>query len=267
MSLKDGGSDKVSDLAPGDYSASETDPAPNYSLTSFVCDNGDDASAITLDAGEDIICTATNTLQTGNIVVKKVTNPATDTTTEFEFNPSYSATNFKLKNGGSNDSGALTPGGGYSVSEVNLPAGWTLKSFTCDGVGNTPAAITVVANETVTCTATNEQAGKARVIKTFNGGVPPAGSSYTFTLRHGASQGVAGSTLETLVLNGANNFTGSFSTALTPGEPYQLCEENVPVGGHSDLSDLPGAFSPGQSPADNSTQCAPFTVAAGETKT
>ena len=265
LGLKDGESDTVSNLAAGPYSASETVPA-GWSLTSFECDNGDDASAITLGVGEDITCTAVNTLQTGNIVIVKQTDPTT-ATQKFEFDTSYDATNFFLGNTESDDSGPLSVlGSPYSAAEVNVPSGWILKSFTCDH-GQSPAAITVIANDTVTCTAVNEQQGKARVVKTFNGGTPPAGSSYTFSLRTGASAGVPGQTLESLTFNDANGYDQTFQTFLIPGNSYQLCEENVPVGGHSDLSDLPGAFSPGQSPADNSTQCAPFTVTAGETKT
>lgn len=264
VALKDGETDTVTGLVAGDYSASETVPA-GWELTSFLCDNGDDASAITLGAGDNVTCTAINTLQTGNIIIEKETLPD-GSTQEFEFDTNY-GDNFNLVDGGSNDSGQLSVlGSPYSVEEINIPAGWTLKSFTCDN-NDSPSAITVIAGDTVTCTATNEQAGKVRVVKTFNGAPPSGTQSFTFDLRIDAAVGNEGTTLETKTANAANGGIIVFDTELVPGDTYQLCELNVPAGGHSSISDLPGAFSTGVSPADNSTQCVNFTVEPGETKT
>jgi hypothetical protein len=151
--------------------------------------------------------------------------------------------------------------GKYNVAETAIP-GWDLTSATCDK-SETISDIDVGAGETVTCTFVNTQRGAIEITKTFNGQPPAAGSSYTFQLRTGASQGVEGTIQSTLVLNGANSFKGSFGN-LVPGD-YQVCETNIPVGGHSDLSDRPGAFTPTPDPGDNSTQCAPITVGAGET--
>uniref|UniRef100_UPI0035B2DDBA hypothetical protein n=1 Tax=Promineifilum sp. TaxID=2664178 RepID=UPI0035B2DDBA len=95
----------------------------------------------------------------GTIKVSKVTNPATDTTTEFEFDPSWSATNFKLKNGESATSAAL-PAGNYSVTELNQP-NWTLSSASCDNTATVaveavaPTNITVADGDAWVCTFNN----------------------------------------------------------------------------------------------------------------
>lgn len=258
---------KVDNLKPGDYTSTEAAQA-GWDLTKIECDDANSTATgstanFKLDPGETVTCTFTNKEQTGTITVVKVTDPSPDPSgTAFPFVSNFMG-NFTLKNTESKTSGALSVNGGpYSVAETPVPAGWDKLSFTCTG-GDDPSAITLSANENVICTATNRARGAIEITKTFNGAVPPAGSSYTFQLRTGASQGVEGITQATLILNSGNNFVGTFSN-LVPGA-YQVCETGIPVGGHSDLSDLPGAFTPTPDPGDNSTQCAPVTVTAGST--
>ncbi len=151
FSLTNGGSNDSGELAPGSYSVSE-DALADWVLTEASCDNGDSASSITLAAGQTISCTFINTQQ-GHIVVNKLTDPASDTTTSFSFTPSYNGgAGFSLTNGDSNDSGLLVPGS-YSVSEAAL-AGWDLIAASCDN-GDLPSSITLAAGQTVTCTFTN----------------------------------------------------------------------------------------------------------------
>jgi hypothetical protein len=134
-------------LEEGDYTITETNQ------DGWTSDGGKGDCSFTVDypadAGKVFSCTFTNTAQ-GHIIIKKVTDPVTDTTTQFEFDPSYSASNFFLKNGEQNDSGNLVPGT-YSVSEVNIPTNWTLTGATCDD-GSLVSAIGLSAGETVTCT-------------------------------------------------------------------------------------------------------------------
>jgi Prealbumin-like fold domain len=84
FSLTDGGSHNVVDsassvaLKAGTYVATESDPGPNFVLTSFTCDDGSLPSAISLQAGETVTCTATNTLQLGAIQVTKTRKHAAD---------------------------------------------------------------------------------------------------------------------------------------------------------------------------------------------
>jgi Prealbumin-like fold domain len=117
------------------------------------------------------------------IIIDKVTVPS-GSTQSFHFNASYDADGFDLTDAATpNDSGELNPGN-YSVSEV-VPANWDLTSATCDN-GNDPAAITLPANTTVTCTFTNTlQQGAIKVTKTRKhaadgqGDHPHAGVDFT----------------------------------------------------------------------------------------
>jgi len=78
FSLKNGEMDTNADINPGTYTASETDPGPNYVLTSAVCDDGSPVTAIALGQGETVTCTFTNTLQQGAIKVTKTRKHAAD---------------------------------------------------------------------------------------------------------------------------------------------------------------------------------------------
>ncbi|MCP4543075.1 MAG: hypothetical protein GY832_38665, partial [Chloroflexi bacterium] len=95
-----------------------------------------------------------NTVSTpGTIIVEKQTDPD-GAPQSFEFSTSYGP-NFSLADDETNNSGPLAPGV-YSVSEVNIPSGWSLTSATCDD-GSDPSAIALAPGETVVCTFENEQ--------------------------------------------------------------------------------------------------------------
>ena len=176
--LKDGESFTSEPLIPGSgYSVAETVP-DGWDQSSATCNDGSPINAIDVAPGETVTCTFNNT-QRGNIIVKKMTDPASDTTTEFTFNPSWSDDNFKLKNKGSEDSGLLEPGA-YDVSEINLPTGWDLSKAECDGTGNTPDEITLGAGQTVTCTFNNTQRGNIIVKKLTD---PASDTTTEFTFK------------------------------------------------------------------------------------
>jgi hypothetical protein len=220
------------------------------------------------DNDRTFTCTFTNT-QRGHIVVYKHTDPAGDTQ-GFVFTPSYNGgATFTLHDGESNDSGALVPGS-YSVSEA-MPTGWQADpnhATTCsDGTSSYAAsAITLGAGKTVTCHFYNQKKGRAQVVKTFNGSALSGTDSFTFQLRSGATPTAAGTVLESATTNAGNGGTVTFSTYLTPGSTYQLCETGLLPNWHTTLENVSGYFAPGPVPVDNSTICVNFTVGAGETK-
>jgi hypothetical protein len=135
----------------------------------------------------------------GRIIIKKVTDPATDTTTSFDFTltggPSNLNNAFSLVNGGQFDTGqVLRPGSGYNAAEVGIPQGWDLTSATCDD-GSPPANISVSNNETVTCTFTNTARANLHVVKVaerngvdFDFTAGPGLSPASFTLQNGGTQ-------------------------------------------------------------------------------
>ena len=152
------------DVAPGQYTISET-ALPGWTLNSIVCSDGQsftpssgnrNTATFNVENGETVRCVfnnSENATQVGQIVIKKETNPDGDTTS-FEFDPSWSETNFFLEdNSASYNSGDLASGI-YSLSEVNLPANWELTSVTCDD-GSPINAIDLSVDEIVTCTFLN----------------------------------------------------------------------------------------------------------------
>ncbi|MBP6786319.1 MAG: hypothetical protein KA170_01920 [Candidatus Promineofilum sp.] len=96
----------------------------------------------------------------GTITIQKVA--AGGAQTEFEFDVSWSATNVVL-NGGESETSDPLPADDYSVSEVNLPAGWSLDSAGCinEAQGNPPvvpidpSSIPVADNDHWVCMFTN----------------------------------------------------------------------------------------------------------------
>jgi len=244
FTLVDGGSNHVGNLTPGVYTVSETDPGPNFALQSLTCQdpNGNTVvsgatATITLDAKEDVVCTYTNHLQRGHIVVNKV---AERPNVSFHFNASYNATGFDLADGGSNDSGELLPGQ-YNVSENVLP-GWNNSSATCDH-GNLVTAINLLPDETVTCTFTNViERGAVAVHKVAKdaaaGGTKPvAGVSFVVT-----------------------NATNGTSTTITTDASGNACVAGLPVSVLDGDYNIHELVPPGYAPvADQS-----FTVVEGD---
>jgi hypothetical protein len=158
------------------------------------------ASDAFTSAVKDFIAPVHVSLSTcGTIVIKKVTDPASDTTTSFDFTltggPSNRNDAFSLVNGGEFSTGpVLQPGSGYNAAEVGIPAGWDLDNAVCDD-GSPVDNINVGINETVTCTFTNIARANLHIVKvaerggvgfdfTTTGGLTPS----TFTLQNGGQQ-------------------------------------------------------------------------------
>ena len=162
----DGSTDVVSDstFSAGTYTLSESGP-DGYSAGAWTCSNdvtvnGD--NQITLGLGQTTVCSITNNDDPGYIIVKKITNPADDTS--FDFTADYDGDGFALANGRQNDSGPLDQGT-YSVSEVENND-YTSTAVCSDG--SEPDSIDLNVGETVTCTFTNtiKQAGLTIVKET-----------------------------------------------------------------------------------------------------
>jgi hypothetical protein len=268
-SIGDGQTLSTTNLAPGTYTSTESDPTTAFDLTGISCNDGASATPSSgsvatatatfhLDPGETVTCTFTNTAR-GHIILKKLTNPS-GSTQQFEFDPSYSATNVFLSDTQTSDSGALVPGT-YSAAEVNIPSGWSLTGSSCSD-GSPVSAISLQAGETVTCTFTNTQAGHVRVVKTVQGNAPTGSQAFTFQLRDGANANSAGTLLETLTANAGNGGVLNFTTNLTPGHSYELCEQ-MQVGW---VTNLPAPTFILPNGGDNSIVCTTFTVTAGQLK-
>ena len=142
-------------------------PVANYSLTSTACvPNGSDAAPVSQPIlsvdNPNWTCTLTNTYTPptpptkGTLMVVKNTSGG-DGAFSFTGTGTGVGSSFNVtttSGTGSQTFPGLTPGSGYAVSE-NAASGWTQTGATCNGEGNSPSAITIVAGQTVTCTFTN----------------------------------------------------------------------------------------------------------------
>jgi uncharacterized repeat protein (TIGR01451 family) len=151
----------------GEIAGTDTDLA-DYD-TEIFCEDDDGHTASALNAGPlDIfvepddawVCTITNTIKPGTIIVDKVTDPPGDPTI-FDFaltgGPDIVNVSFSLTDADTPfDSGDLTPGT-YSVTETpDEEFDTTVVCLSSEGNSETPTAIELDADETVTCTFTNK---------------------------------------------------------------------------------------------------------------
>jgi len=77
---------------------------------------------------------------------------------DFTFDVSWSGDNVVLKGGESYVTDPPLPEGNYSITEINLPTGWSQQSATCEGPDNItadPSSINIFDNFEWTCTFTN----------------------------------------------------------------------------------------------------------------
>ncbi len=182
----------------GPFTLTESDPSgAGYGVTEIRCVNTQ-TGAVTLgdvgarsvllntQPGESQHCTFTNERH-GQVVIRKATAPAGDTTNAFDFYGSFGS--FSLKDGEDQTFLDVTPGV-YSVSEVD-PSGldYRLSGLTCtdsdpNGTPSTgdlvthTASINVDAGETVECTFTNAENDTVLVQKFTD---PADGTGFNFT--------------------------------------------------------------------------------------
>jgi len=174
-----------SNLGPGAYSVTEGAQA-GWALTNLVCNNQAATtntqtgvvSIATLPSNSNISCTYTNTLQTGHIIVDKITDPAGDPQS-FNFDASGGTYgDFSLTDAAAPNNQELIAGA-YSVSET-VPAGWDLTSATCVSSiqdSETPANLELDPGETITCTFSNTKRGHVIIQKNA---VPDDSQAFTF---------------------------------------------------------------------------------------
>nr|WP_274388153.1 prealbumin-like fold domain-containing protein [Salsipaludibacter albus] len=250
--LGDGQTSTPVSVLPGTYSASETVP-DGWALTGIGCSDGNSSgtgntATFVVAAGEDVVCTFTNT-KDGSIKVTKQTDPDGDPAT-FDFTGDLVGT---IGDGGSLSTGVAP--GSHSVSESDAP-GWDLTDITCsddDSGGNTgtrTASFDVSPGEDVECTFTNQK--DANIVITKQTLPDGAVQSFTFDADYDGD----GFSLA----DGASDDSGD----LDPGT-YDVTEL-VPTGWDlasltcSDTGDAEGASS-----VDLETETASVNLQAGET--
>ena len=206
----------------GNYTITETTLPNGWSLKDLICTGPDGATVSTNKAASQItakvipgtttVCTYTDT-KFGHLIVKKVTDPASDTTTQFPILASgigtITAPAARTLTGGSSTDYEVTEGT-YSVTET-VPAGW-------DQTGNTCTNVVVATGEVKTCEITNTQRGHLIVQKTTN----PSGDPTVFSINASGGGTITG--------GGAGSVTDALDKnyEVTPGT-YSVTE-TVPAG-------------------------------------
>jgi plastocyanin len=257
FSLSDDGRQCFLGMVAGTYTITETNPAPAFDLTDITCSDGNSSgdeatgvATVSLQAGETVTCTFTNT-QRGRIFVDKVTDPS-DHPQSFAFTlsggPSALNQSFGLTDDAAPYDSSLVPAGsGYSVTET-VPSGWDLISATC--TDDSPVDnIDISPGETVTCTFSNRQRGTIVVEKQTE----PHGASGTFEF----SDDIGAPLTFSLSDDGIQPFTNVVSGT------YTITETNPTPA--FDLTDI--TCSDGDSSGDAGTGVATVNLQAGETVT
>lgn len=254
----------VSDLEPGTYTTTESDPAPDFDLTAVECDDGGSPSpssgdpqtrtaVISLDAGETVTCRFTNSQRGSLVIAGKSVPEAASGSIRFTGVPSGT-----IPVNGTLVVANLQPGT-YTSTEVNPAPEFDLTGVECDdGTSPTqssgdPSTRTAVFNldpgEMITCTFTNTRRGTAIVASQIE------------------PEDAAGSLLFTGVPSGTIPTNGSLVAAdLVPGT-YTTTEADPSPEFELSAVECDDEGSPTASSGDPSTRSAVFNIDPGETVT
>jgi len=159
-------------LSQNNYSSS----APLYAFTNLACSGGGDTStsisspAITVQSGENVTCTFTNTFVGGVLTVTKQVFGGSAAATEWDLYMQGGAVPGGYRTGMAGDavitgvfvaSGSNISIGEYATGRgTNTSYSYTLAGINCSGNdSNGSDGVTLLANETVTCTLVNTLGG------------------------------------------------------------------------------------------------------------
>ena len=253
-------------LDAGSYNVSETGPAGYAASYSAYCSG-------TIANGQTKTCTVTNNDIAPTLRVIKDLVPDSDSGLfNLQIDGATAGTGANVGDGGT--TGFVPVNAGNHVVGETAGNGTTLSDYTTVIGGDCAAngSVTLALAQNKTCTITNTKKGMAQIVKTVSGAVPPAGQSFTFEIRQGASTVADGTVLESKQTDASGNL--SFTTKLVAGQTYQICEWVFP-GWNTNLAGdgplfVPSSIIPPALPnpnVNNLTVCADFTVQPGQTRT
>jgi uncharacterized repeat protein (TIGR01451 family) len=173
-------------VKPGTYAAAETSVPAGWDLTSATCSDGSSPGSISLDGGETVTCTFTNTKRATLVVYKQVVNDNGGSAVSSNWTMNVSGpTNLSFAGSATGTSNPVLSGA-YTVGESGGPSGYALTYPTSGlpaGVAqndcNAQGAVSVGPGETKRCVLRNDdRPGRLTVIKHVindNGGTKVAG--------------------------------------------------------------------------------------------
>jgi len=258
------------DLAAGAYVVTETDLA-GWTVTNIACTGGTNTLwdtdfptgvlSVNLAAGEDIVCTFTNTMdapELGSLTIVKSWAGGEPVPTSFTVNANLGA-GFVLDGTAMQETFNDLPDGAYVVTETDL-AGWTVANIACTGATDTlwdtdfptgVLSVNLTAGEDVVCTFTNTtDSPSAELPSIVSDFIPP------FVIP--ANPNPPGNSAPTTG-GPTTNVPGPSIVSPSPNSPA----ENLPPVGNP--ASPPSAVSNGPAPVTLSDQApAPMSVVAGE---
>ena len=217
FNLGDGGMNTINPLPTGDYTITETNLPNGWALDDINCGvrNGD-TTTVTVTNGQVTECTFTNSKNVGQIKITKVTVNGNDNF-DFEIKDSQNQVAGTATGLANNDSQTFDVAADtYTISEVNLPPGWSLTDVTCNQqtqLNNNSVEVTVQTGVLTECTFTNELAASSLTIVKD---VPGNGDPTSFAFTNAGPQAPANFSL-------SDGQTQNFST---PGQ-YTITEAQV----------------------------------------
>ncbi len=171
---------------------------------------GDDQVDVTLENGEDIVCTFTNRKE-GSIKIVKDADPATGVDFDYDGTGQGIDADFDLDDSADSNVGAVLPDfilfsglleDGVRSAKENVTAGWVLTNIACTGATNSTIAfvganadpafqagdnqvnVTLVNGENIVCTFTNRKEGSIKIVKDAD---PATGVDFDYD---GTGQGI-----------------------------------------------------------------------------
>ncbi len=252
-------------LDAGSYNVTESGPAGYSASFSAYCSGS-------IANGQTKTCTVTNNDISPTLRVIKDIVPDTDIGLfNLRIDGTTAGTGANVGDGGTTGFVPVNAGN-HTVSET-AGTSTTLSDYVSVIGGDCAASgsVSLALAENKTCTITNTKKGMARIVKTVRGLTPPAGQSFTFEIREGASTSSDGTVLESKSTDASGNI--NFTTKLVAGQTYQMCEWVFP-GWNTNLAGdgplfVPNSIIPPALPnpnVNNLTVCADFTVQPGQTR-
>lgn len=170
------GSGNSQNVAAGNYTVSEVQKS-GYHVTASSCSGQGNQGVstsqdVTVSAGDNVICTFTNTRDTGTVTVNKVIDPSNDNGKfDLHVNGATSATATDQGNGGTTGAVSVVTDT-YTVSETagtNTNMSDYTSTYSCDngvnGDTTTSTSFTINSGDNVTCTFTNTRLANLTVVK------------------------------------------------------------------------------------------------------
>jgi len=235
-----GGDTTAKAATPGSHTVGETagtgTSLGSYSTT-WSCSDGSSGTGagpvtVSVASNQNLVCTFTNTRNTGTIEVKKTLVPSSDAGM-FDLSVDGAVKASGVGNGGT--TGAVSVNTGTHAASEAAHAGTLIGDYTstwsCStnggaattGSGTSISGITVAKGDAVVCTFTNTRKAQLTVVKNANGG----NGTFSFTSTGGLpSPATAGGAFSLTTVSGTKS---QVFANLVPG-PYSVAESGLPSG-------------------------------------